>query len=484
MNRFIILALGGLLSRASAGAQTPASLPLLTPAQMQRDLAVLHEAVKVGHPVAGVYHPLPYLDSCAAATQARLTAPLTARQFRAALRPYVAALGCGHTSLQPSAAALRAAATSPEPFVLPLRFFGDSSRLFVAAAPGVAPEKVRPGDEIVSIDQHPAATIVQDILAAVPSDGYNQTHRRYNLQQNGAVYYAVTYDLRDTYDVELRDAASGQRRTIQLSRAEVDTAAARLAAVRLRPVPGPGTTVLRQEAFGSLAVLPGTPAVAVLTIAALTGKQKSFYRAAFAEIRRRGIQHLVLDLRGNGGGGVFTGNELLRYLLPRPYRFVIETGPAQRRLRRRLDMGLLERLTPGLLSMYPNQRRRAGRHQICFGYRPRAQRFAGQLLVLTDGGTFSMGSYVAAYLQQLAGAMVVGEETGGGAAGSYAMLSGYLRLPESQQRLRLPVYHIAHQLPRPDVGHGVLPDVPVRPTLADVLARRDPVLEVARQLVK
>lgn len=451
---------------------------------MQRDLAVLHEAVKAGHPVAGVFHPLAYLDSCAAAMQARLSVPLTERQFRAALRPYVAVLGCGHTLMEPSTAALRAAATSPAPFVLPLRFFGDSSRLFVTAAPGVAAQKVRPGDEIISIDEHPAATIVRDIQAAMPSDGYNQTLRHYSLQQYGAVYYAVTYALRDTYDIVLRDAGSGQRRAIQLSRADVDTAAARLATARLRPSPVPGTTVLQQKSFGSLAVLPGTPAVAVLTISGFNGKQKPFYRAVFAEIRRRGIRHLVLDLRGNGGGGVFTGNALLRYLLPQPYQFVVETRPAQRRIRRRLDMSWWERITPGLLSLYPNQRRQAGSHQTRFGYRPRAQRFAGQLLVLTDGGTFSMGSYAAAYLQQLGGATMLGEETGGGAAGAYGMVFGHLVLPESQQRLRFPVYHVAHQTLRPNTGHGVLPDVSVRPTLADVLARRDPVLEAARGLVK
>jgi C-terminal processing protease CtpA/Prc len=456
---------------------------LLTLPQMQHDLAVLHATVRAGHPAVGRYRPVAYLDSCAAATRALLTGPLTARQFRAVLRPYVAAIGCGHTSIQPATAALKAA-KGQAPFVLPLRFFADSSRLFVAAAPGVAPEKIRPGEEIISLDQRPAPVIVRDLLVAVPSDGFNQTHRRYALQHHGAVYYALTYGLPETHDLTLRDPATGQLRTVALGRADVDTAAGRLAERRLRPLPVPGEQVVRQAPFGRLSVLPGAPAVGVLTLTTLTGRQKAFYRAAFAEIRQRNLRHLVLDLRGNGGGGVFTSNTLLRYLLPHPYRFVFETTLAQRRIRRRLHMDFWERTTPALLSFTPDQRWFHGRHQFRTRYRPRRQRFAGQLLVLTDGGTFSMGSYVAAYLQQLGGATVVGEETGGGAAGSNAMLEGQLVLPESRQRLRFPVYRIVHQTPPADTGRGVMPDVPVAPTLADLLQQRDPVLEAARSLVK
>ena len=463
-------------------AQVPVA-PLLTPAQMHHDLSVLHAAVKDGHPALGLYHPVAYLDSCAVATRARLTGPLTPRQFRAVLRPYVAAIGCGHTSIQPAAAALQAAKGQP-PFVLPLRFFVDSSRLFVAAAPGVAPEKVRPGDEIISIDEHPAAIIVRDILAAVPSDGLNQTHRRYTLQDNGAVYYALTYDLRDTYRLTLRNATTPFPHSTELSRTDVDTAAIRPATARLRPLPVPGTQVIQQEKFGSFSLLPGTPAVGVLKLTTLTGRQKAFYKTTFAEVRRRSLRHLVLDLRGNGGGNVFTSNALLRYLLPKPYRFVFETTPAQRRMRHRLKMDFWERITPALLSFTPDQRWAHGRHQFRTRYQPHRQRFDGQLLVLTDGGTFSMGSYVAAYLQQLGGATVVGEETGGGAAGSNAMLEGQLVLPESRQELRFPVYRIVHETTQLDAGHGVLPDVLVAPKLSDVLQQRDPVLDAARTLVK
>ena len=449
---------------------------------MRCDMAILHEAIKTGHPVAGRYHSSAYLDSCAAATQAQLTSPLTERQFRAVLLPYVAALGCGHTSLQPLGVALKGIRSAP-PFVLPLRLWADSSRLFVVAAPGIAAKKVRPGDEIISLDQHPAAAVVRGIMAAIPTDGFNQTHRHYILQRSGTIYYALVYGLRDTYELTLRDAAYGRLRTIRLSQADVDTAAVRLAARPAPPVIA-GAETWRQEKFGALSVLPGTPAVAVLKLRTLTGKQRKFYRAAFAEIRQRGIRHLVLDLRGNGGGNVFTGNALLRYLLPRPYYLVLETSAVQRRLRRRLQMDFWERITPALLSLDPNQRWANGRHQFRFRFRPHPQRFAGQVLVLTDGGTFSMGSYLAAYLQQLGGATVVGAETGGGASGANAMLQGYLLLPESHLRLRVPVYRIVHQTGQPDTRQGVLPDVSVRPTLDDLLQQRDPVLEAARALVK
>ena len=470
----------------SAQAQQPATAPSAatrqyTPAQLQHDLEVLQQAVRAGHLGARTYHSAAYLDSCAAAVQAQLTHPLTEREFRALLRPYVAALGCGHTVLQPSEAAL-AEAKGTNPFVLPLQLAPVAGRLIVVAAPGLRPGLLQPGDEVLTLNERPAEQVQQAMLRQVASDGHNRTHALHAVRRSTYLYHAHAFGLPEAYTVQVR-GAEGSTRTLRLTAADVDTAQANQHYRGLRqPVAG---ALVRGGGGNSLRLLPQDSAVAVLDVNTFSGHQKAFYKNAFQELRRRQVRALVLDLRDNGGGQAFGGNALLRYLLPGPFQFVFETGPEQRRVRKQLEMGFWERATPGLMSANPLQTWQRGRHQFIFRFRPRQRlRYGGPVYVLTNGGTFSMASYVAAYLKHRAGATVVGEETGGGEAGSNAMLSGRLRLPETRQRLYFPVYRVVHQVAAgPDTGRGVLPNVPVAYSAADLVQGHDRDLSTVLELI-
>ncbi|WP_081910778.1 S41 family peptidase [Hymenobacter sp. APR13] len=484
-SRFLSVLLSGFGIAAPALAQQAAPVSALTrqfaPAQLRHDLEVLHQTVKAGHLGARTYHSPAYLDSCAAAVQAQLTQPLTEREFRALLRPYVAALGCGHTAVQASEAS-QAAAKRATPFVLPLQLAPVAGRLVVVATPGLRPGLLQPGDEVLALNQRPAPEVLQGMLRQVPSDGLNQTHALNAVRRNTYAYYANAFGLPEEHVLQVR-AANGTERTLRLTAADVDTAQANLQARAARQ-PAPGR-LLQRHGSNSLRLLPQDSSVAVLDLNTLSGSQKSFYKAAFRALQQRPVRALVLDLRDNGGGQAFGGNALLRYLLPAPFQFVFETGPEQRRVRRQLAMGFWERATPGLMSTNPLQTWQRGRHQFVFRFRPSRQlHYNGPVYVLTNGGTFSMASYVAAYLKHRAGATVVGEETGGGEAGSNAMLSGRLQLPETGQLVQFPVYRVVHQVPAgPDTGRGVLPTVPVTYSAADLVQGHDRDLATVLELI-
>lgn len=465
----------------SAQAQQPAAARQYTPAQLRHDLEVLHQTVRAGHLGARTYHAAAYLDSCAAAVAAQLTRPLTEREFRVLLRPYVAGLGCGHTVLLPSEATL-AAAKATASFVLPVQLAPVDGRLVVVATPGLRPGLLQPGDEVLTLNERPAAAVLQGMLRQIPADGHNRTHALHAVRRATYLYHAHAFGLPEAYTMQTR-ATDGTTRLLRLSAADVDTAQASQYYQALRQPTAGG--LLQGAGGNTLRLLPQDSAVAVLDINTFSGHQKAFYKSAFRELRRRPVRALVLDLRDNGGGQVFGGNALLRYLLPGPFQFVFETGPEQRRVRRQLEMGFWERITPGLMSTNPLQTWRRGRHQFIFRFRPRHQlRYAGPLYVLTNGGTFSMASYVAAYLKHRAGATVVGEETGGGEAGSNAMLSGWLRLPETRQRVHFPVYRIVHQVATgPDAGRGVLPTVPVTYSATDLVQGHDRDLTTVLELI-
>jgi C-terminal processing protease CtpA/Prc len=100
-----------------------------------------------------------------------------------------------------------------------------------------------------------------------------------------------------------------------------------------------------------------------------------------------------------------------------------------------------------------------------------------------DGGTFSASSLVAAKLRQKQQTRLLGDESGGGANGSNAMLMPTLILPRTKLRVTLPLYRIRHEtngLP----GRGLIPDLYLLPDLVKKAKGLDTELEyLGRNLI-
>lgn len=73
-----------------------------------------------------------------------------------------------------------------------------------------------------------------------------------------------------------------------------------------------------------------------------------------------------------------------------------------------------------------------------------------------------MSSYVAAELDAHTNAYIVGEETGGGAAGSQAVLMYTYTMPETNIRLFIPAYYLDHKISDLPYARGVLPGIPLK----------------------
>ena len=80
--------------------------------------------------------------------------------------------------------------------------------------------------------------------------------------------------------------------------------------------------------------------------------------------------------------------------------------------------------------------------------------------MITNGYSASSSSYLASLLKYKVKATVIGEESGGGAAGNNGLYYTTVHLPNSKIRVRIPYYWLNYQL-IPDKGRGVMPDVPL-----------------------
>jgi carboxyl-terminal processing protease len=165
------------------------------------------------------------------------------------------------------------------------------------------------------------------------------------------------------------------------------------------------------------------------------------FEQALGEFRAQGLRELVIDLRGNTGGRLDVGMEVLGLFMPDTDAYVEVTRAGRRTVR-----------TPQVA------------HTPAAGM---------TTAVLVDAATASMGEIFASAMQEHQVARVVGTTTAGSVAAGrvFALADG--------SALQVTVYRLESSAGRPINAVGVQPDIPVERTPLDVRSGRDPQLHAA-----
>jgi hypothetical protein len=225
----------------------------------------------------------------------------------------------------------------------------------------------------------------------------------------------------------------------------------------------------------------------------------AFLGGFFMAMKAAGTDHLILDLRANGGGSEDVSIALARHLFDAPFTWskpvrykAIRVGDLQRHISSwgdatalfnppesafiRTPDGWYDRIPAG--TDETNDEDSTIEHQPL----PAAQRFAGRLSVLTGAQNGSGATRTIAWLKERHGATLVGEDSSGSAEGPTAGQIFLLTLPESGIKVRVPNAWNRTNIKQFTPRLGVAADVVVVPTLADFEAGRDRAVEVARRL--
>jgi len=177
---------------------------------------------------------------------------------------------------------------------------------------------------------------------------------------------------------------------------------------------------------------------------------RSLLDSFFAQVAGLEIGSLILDLRQNDGGDPYGSAYLLKYLLPRPFRYF--TSPSMRFYP---DLTQMQKLSPDA--------------------------FSGELYVLIDGGCFSTTGHLCAMLKAYDAGTFIGTETGG----SYVCNGVYNEVTLDQTGLMIivPRTTFAVDVEGLEPGKGILPDHEVQPTIMDMIENRDPVWGRAVEMI-
>ena len=283
----LIILLAALGCRADA--ERPGA-PSVDAAAVSADLSAWIAWSEQTHPKLSHSADAQALKRAVEAMRARLDGTYDARQAWHALSVLNPLLNDAHLGLRaPEAAFERHLAEGGAAFSAPVRI--EAGRLFVAdsIAPG---SRLDPDDEILSINGRDAGAILADMIARMR--GETETLRARVAELRFAIaLWAVQGDA-DAHVVELR-APDGARRRVRLV-PERDGAG---------PSPAPFALDIKRG-------------VAVLTVDTFDRAREQafadFLADAFAEIDISEVEHLVIDLRRNGGGAQELSNRLMAYL--------------------------------------------------------------------------------------------------------------------------------------------------------------------------
>jgi hypothetical protein len=471
------LAVGILLATSALSGQ--ASARLLTPEQAQEDFDVLHRALAEAHGGYTRFVSNPDLEQRLAAHRARLTRPLSQLEFAGVLSEALAELRDGHARLELDPATATALTTAPQ---LPLRLSLEQDRLIIRLNDSPTERALAPGMEIVSINGRSSSDLMRTLLPKVAGDGFIETGRRYRLAQDFPRLYWLFIAQPATFTVVAREAGgtlvtATLPGVTDLERRSVSNAVnATFAQNAVRLDGPPGRIALEFLDSGR---------VARLRVRAFDGQTfVATLDSAFRELRVRGTQALILDLRGSGGGVEEYGARLVSYFVDRPFHY--------------FDRIHLTTIAPSFATWLPRtfDATRAGTvvdptggfrltpalHPALAEQQPVPNGFSGRLVVLIDGGSFSTTADVAALLRSHNRAVFVGEETAGTYEGNTSGLNALIVLPHSRLRHKVMMYGFWNAVTPVHGGRGVIPDHPVPWRVADILAGRDPALELGISL--
>ena len=465
-----------------SGDTTPvrSATELFSPAELQGDVARMRAVLFEGHPALHKYRSPAQVDSLFNALADSAGRPMSAVEFWKLASIAVAGLRDDHTSVVPNDSIFKALYRDPGA-ALPMRLAVIDGRLHIIRnylADGARLD----GSEILEVNGTPATEFLAQCRDIVPTDGDVALRAVRKIERDFDLTCGLLNGMPSEYRLVVRTPSGEslpvtiptmpwrQRRTLVRARAPEDTV-----------VPPPGKLEFAHDSM-----------VAILAIRTFDDSDEfdpgDFIDKSFDRIGDSPARSLIIDLRGNTGGADRPAAKLFAHIARDTFTYY--TRREVNRKRFDLLVGTDDWTLNYLFLVIPKRKLPDGRYVLRMGMdkpmRPHGSAFKGPVHLLLDGNSVSTSSELGSVFRARDRGTIIGEESGSALTGGTGATVSVV-LPNTQLILNLPLMtaYIAPRkgstaLPR----RGVLPDVSVSPTLADLLARKDPALDSALTLAR
>lgn len=447
--------------------------------QLQSDFSLLKKAFIERHPGIAIYMSRDSLEYWFDYYNSQLNKPMTEAEFANVLRPLIEKMRCAHTVVYPSKTYMEALKENGR-YVFPLRVQIIDQSLH-AFEDWNGDTIIDVGSKILEINGQDSKTVIDLLYSHRASDGLNQTLKKAFIGHYFTAYYRSAFGDVDSFYLACENVEGLPfTQTIPAKFIAKDSTLS---------LPFPewyDYNPVMKFTNNRLFQLPEDSSTYILDIARFRpSKATKFYKKVFKYLAEKKAKRLVLDLRGNPGGLIHVGTDLMSYLLNEKVEMVLHRKRGKPSFKAHLN-GDFGRFMQRMMLRIQRKVRKDEDH-VYYSHKTylhKKQHFEGELFALTDGGTASTSSIVTSYLKSYRGLISIGEETGGGQAGSQGMSIPFLTLPNSQIRIKLPFYRLTHQIDLAPTGGGIKPDYPIFYTLESLLKGEDLQMKKLISLIK
>ncbi len=411
--------------------------PLFSVEDLRQDFLELRRILEQEHACPYEYTSKAEFDALFEEGYRLIDRPMRYEEFFRIAAPLAAKVGCLHTALWMPGRFFDLGKDN----MFPLHVRLIEGLLVVTGGHGGPPE-IPVGSVILDINGLAAEKVFDALRAITSADALNPYFIDTQVEKRFSMFYASVFGFPERYSVVYTPPGGKARKTAVLKPTDIATVRKDVFANFDHP---PLTLDLREDIR-----------TAVMTVKTFIYYDRvdyfrEFMDRSFREIKDKGIENLILDLRGNDGGDPFCSVILYAYLEKEPAPYFAE---------------------------------RYGKYAPLAEPVPLPEdRFTGNLYTLLDGRCGSTNGHFSALLKYHGLGKFVGTPSGS----TYICNAGKnseVRLDKTQIILTLGRSSFAAAVEGMDKSKPILPDHPVRETYRDFLDGRDVYLETALELIK
>lgn len=477
-----------ILTGCAAGRQAFRPDRKYSPAELKADYTLFRNILEESHPSLYWYTPKDSMDYFFDQGYARITDSMPEPAFRTLLSYVIAKINCGHTTTRYSKKYSRYLDTLRGGRMFPLTFKLWQDTMVVTTNLNRRDSLLKRGVIIQTINGVPHQRITDTLFQYLATDGYNEVSKYQQLSNRGNYggWYRNVFGLPERFDIGYIDSAGNERQaTVSLYDPLSDTGR--------RVFPGIRRLTKKERHRAALLAVRNLQVDTSLRSGFMTLNSfsrgnllKPFFKQAFKTLRENNIEHLVIDVRGNGGGDAALSTLLTRYLIRQKFK-VADSLYAVRRSSR-YGKHIQNQWVYWSIMQFLTKKKRDGYYH--FGYferhyfSPRKKNhFDGKVYILTGGNSFSATTLFAGALKGQSNVTIIGEETGGAAYGNSAWMIPDVTLPHTRVRFRLPKFKLVVNKAQQKDGRGVQPDVLSVPTADAIRKGLDYKVEKVKEII-
>lgn len=473
---------------SSVLAKPESSERLLASRGLREDVAILRQAYEALHPGLYRYNTKEQMDAHFQALEKEFDRDRPLPEAYLAISIFLAKVKCGHTYANFYNQKKEIVdALFKRSDRLPFYFRWIGRRMFVTK--NFSNMQLPPGTEVLAIDGVPVGEILDRLLPITRADGSNDAKRVSLLEVRGTdewetfdIFFSLFYPTsKTTRKIEIRDYETQRITNHEVRGLSHEERFAPLAAEREKEK-GDGPVWSFKDSGKDVAILK------MRTFALYNSKWdwRGFLEQSFSELNKRNVKHLVLDIRGNEGG-LDVGNVLVEHLSEKKsaqvsYQRLVRYRKTPVNLNSYLDtwdpsfkdwgQDAVDFKDGFFLLKSDPETKSASKKSV----------FRGRTFVFIDAVNSSAAFQFAQLIKENKLGTLVGTPTGGNQRGINGGAFFFLRLPNSNIEVDVPLIGRFPTKDMPDAG--ILPDILVEPTVDDIARGVDAELQAVLKTIR